>query len=184
MAYINIETNEYPLTENEIRLANPNISYPAIFAADGYVWVFSKPQPVIDPITQYVAELPPVEINGHYEQAWEVLSFSAEIIAENQAAEALRIAQRIESNKAALWQAAHDYEYASINGVAIGMLTLGVIQGLPKSLAVKAWTQALWNLYYERKALIVVVLDADLLDFSIVGNMPYSIPELMAELGV
>lgn len=89
----------------------------------------------------------------------------------------------IASNIDTLWQAAHNYEYSFINGMAIGLLTLGVLQQLPKSLAIKDWSKAIWALYYERKAQVTSELAPSLNDFSIVGAMPHTVPELMVELG-
>lgn len=82
----------------------------------------------------------------------------------------------------ALWQAAHEYEYLRISGSAIGMLVLGVLQGKPKCVAVQSWIQSIWNLYYQRKVL-VTVMDEPNLDFSSCGEIPYTVPELMEELG-
>lgn len=81
-----------------------------------------------------------------------------------------------------LWNAAHDYEYAQINGMAIGMLVLGVLQKKPKSIAVQAWIQWIWNLYYIRKPFISHEDPSEYLDFSCCGKIPFTIPELMAEL--
>lgn len=94
------------------------------------------------------------------------------------------IAQAKADNIAALWEAAHQWEYADINGGGIGMLTLGVIQGKPKALAAQAWIQSIWALYYQRKPLVTHVVDPSLLDFSSVGRCPHTIPELLAELGM
>ena len=85
---------------------------------------------------------------------------------------AAKEAARVES----LWQAAHDYEYAQINGSAVGMLTAGVLQGLPKCVAVKGWLLSIWKIYYERKA-----SGSYNIDYSSCGNMPYTIPELIDE---
>ena len=79
----------------------------------------------------------------------------------------------------ALWQAAYNYEFAQISGVAIAVLVIGVLQGLPKSLAIKGWSQSIWTLYYARKA-----TDSTDTDYSSVGACPYSIPELLVEVGV
>ena len=81
-----------------------------------------------------------------------------------------------------LWSSAHDHEYKCINGSAIGMLSLGVLLRKPKSLAVSAWIQSIWNLYYSRKPLVTVVEDLSLYDFSQCGPMPYSVPEIMQEV--
>jgi len=79
----------------------------------------------------------------------------------------------------AIWQGAHDYEYAQISGSAIGMLAIGILQQLPKALAVQGWIQTIWTEYYTRKA--TGSFDAD---YSLIGPIPHSVPELMAELGV
>ena len=78
-----------------------------------------------------------------------------------------------------LWQAAHDYEFASVNGSGVGLVTMGVLQGLPKALSVQLWVKSIWEEYYLRKA-----NGSQDLDFSVVGNCPHSIPELMSELGI
>ena len=83
--------------------------------------------------------------------------------------------QRIEG----LWQAAHDYEFGSVNGSGVGLVTMGVLQGLPKALAVQLWVKSIWEEYYLRKA-----NGSQDLDFSVVGNCPHTIPELMSELGI
>ena len=90
-----------------------------------------------------------------------------------------------ESNYQALWQAAHDYEFAQISGSALSLLTIGVMQGKPKSLAIKSWIQDIWNLYYTRKATITnTQIPNVMLDFSSCGEIPYTVPELMLEVSV
>jgi hypothetical protein len=84
-------------------------------------------------------------------------------------------AQRI----ASLWQAAHDYEFAQVSGSAIGLLAMGVMQGKPKCIAVQDWIKTIWTEYYTRKA--GASTDTD---YSFAGPVPYSVPELMAELGL
>jgi hypothetical protein len=80
---------------------------------------------------------------------------------------------------ASLWQAAHDLEYNAISGSAIGLITMGVMTGKPKCLAVQGWIKDLWTEYYTRKA----TASSDC-DFTVIGPCPHSVPELMAELGV
>lgn len=80
---------------------------------------------------------------------------------------------------ASLWQAAHDYEYAEISGSAVGLLAIGVLQGKPKCTAVQNWIKSIWEEYYTRK----VGTGSDT-DYSGCGKCPYTVPELMAELGV
>ena len=82
-----------------------------------------------------------------------------------------------------LWAAADAYTSSYISGVAIGLLTIGVMQSKPKALAVSAWSSAVWDDYYARKAL-VTASSVETLDFSSHGPMPHSVPELRAELGV
>ena len=84
-------------------------------------------------------------------------------------------AQRV----ASLWQAAHDYEVAEISGSAVGLLAMGVMQGRPKCTTVQNWIKGIWAEYYTRKAGISTDTD-----YSICGACPYTVPELMAELGV
>ena len=78
-----------------------------------------------------------------------------------------------------IWQGAHDYEFAQISGSAIGLLALGVLQQKPKCCAVQAWIKSIWTEYYTRKA--TGSFDAD---YSFIGPIPYSVPELMEELGI
>lgn len=92
-------------------------------------------------------------------------------------------AQRLAANQEALWQAAHAYEQSYISGVGLSILALGVLQGKSKALQVSAWSQALWTEYYARKATVTADSPASG-DFSTVGPMPYSVPELAAESGV
>ena len=90
-------------------------------------------------------------------------------------------------NEMQLWKAATIYEQTYISGSALGTLTIGVLQGKPKSLEIKAWISNLWmNHYYPRKTMITgdAPIAADQLDFTLVGPMPYSVPELMEEVSV
>lgn len=81
---------------------------------------------------------------------------------------------------ARLWQAAHDLEYAAISGSAIGLITMGVLGGKPKCLAVQGWIKDIWTEYYARKA--GTSTDCDFA--TVAGLCPHSVPELMVELGV
>jgi hypothetical protein len=99
-------------------------------------------------------------------------------------AEIMAACPRILDKKYAdLWEAAHNYEFQQISGSAIGLLTLGVLRSLPKCTVVQAWIKSVWVLYYERKELISFTSEPDL-DFTVAGTIPYTIPELMAEVGV
>lgn len=181
MPYLELATNRYPVSESQIKSENPQVSFPRPFVApEGYALVFPAPAPAHDPITQYVHEIAPVlTVLGHYEQAYAVLALDDATIAVNQAKEVERIA-KIEADRiASLWQSAHDYEYAQVSGSAIGLLAMGVMQGKPKCIAVQNWIKGIWTEYYIRKA-----GTSTNYDFSAMGACPYSVPELMAELGL
>lgn len=77
----------------------------------------------------------------------------------------------------ALWQAAYAHEYAAISGSAIGLITIGVIQAMPKCLVVKNWINSIWAEYYVRKANGSVDYN-----FDVIGQCPHSVPELLAEV--
>lgn len=83
----------------------------------------------------------------------------------------------------ALWQAADKYVTKYISGVAVGILTVGVIQKLPKATTVSDWSSSIWAEYYRRKALITYTSDDDH-DFTSFGPIPYTVPELQAEAGL
>lgn len=72
--YIQKITKQYPVTEADIRAANPNTSFPVPFVApDPYALVFPAPQPAYDPISQVVREIAPELAKGNYEQRYEVV---------------------------------------------------------------------------------------------------------------
>lgn len=104
-------------------------------------------------------------------------------IPESELDECIEYAKQI--NVGLLWQSAHNYENKYISGSAIGMLTIGVLQNFPKSVAVKNWINSIWALYYQRKATMnhYPISESDL-DFSSCGPCPYSVPELIAEVNV
>lgn len=74
--YINTQTQEYPITERQIRELHPNVSFPKPFKPPtDYAWVFPTPKPSFDSVIQSAQEITPVLTElGHYEQAWEVVS--------------------------------------------------------------------------------------------------------------
>lgn len=99
MNYINTQTNQYPVSEQEIRNLNPNTSFSAPFSApDGYSLVFSSPQPSFNSTTEAVRELQPLlTAKGHYEQQWEVYNLPTEQVNANLASARI---QKWESIKA------------------------------------------------------------------------------------
>lgn len=185
MSYINKITGEYPVTEAAIRLANPNTSFAIPFVApDEYVVVFPAPAPDHDPIKEMVREVAPVLTEkGHYEQQWEVVALEPEQVEANQLAAAEAEARQVHDKIEALWEAADKYASGYISGVAVGILTIGVMQEKPKALAISAWSSSIWAEYYARKALVTVD-SVDDHDFSSFGPIPYTVPELQAEIGL
>lgn len=87
MTYINTQTNQYPISEQEIRNQYPNTSFANPFVAPSeYAVVFQAPAPAYDTLTQSVREIQPVLVNDKYQQAWEVYDLTPEQVASNQAA--------------------------------------------------------------------------------------------------
>lgn len=123
--------------------------------------------------TQYPGNFPKGEIPG--------LTFVADPEPTPQTPEQLAALQA--AKVGALWRAADAYTSRYISGVAVGLLTIGVMQGRPKALAITAWSSSVWDAYYTRKALVTAA-SVDDLDFASLGPMPYSVPELRAELGM
>jgi hypothetical protein len=82
-----------------------------------------------------------------------------------------------------LWRAADAYTSSYISGLAVGLLTAGMFQQLPKAMAVVAWSSAIWDEYYRRKSLITEN-STENLDFSEFGSIPHTVPELRDELGL
>lgn len=88
-------------------------------------------------------------------------------------------------NQGLLWNAATNYEQRYISGSALALLSIGVLKGLPKCQDVQFWINNLWmNHYYPRKAEITgnAIISSEKLDFSLVGPMPHSVPELVEEI--
>lgn len=86
--FLNLKTNQYPVTEQQIRLENPNVSFGIPFRpTEDYAVVFPAPVPAYDVIAQVVTEGTPVLTSkGHYEQQWIISDLPEEQIQANQAA--------------------------------------------------------------------------------------------------
>lgn len=92
MAYINTATNQYPLSERQIREALPQVSFTAPFTAPApYIIVFPSPAPGFDSDNEYIEEGFPVDIDGQFYQTWEVKSKWS---SQEEADAAFQIAQR------------------------------------------------------------------------------------------
>lgn len=74
MAYINTVTNQYPVSERDIRQIYPNTSFTSPFTPpEEYQWVFSVPMPTFDSYTKICKEIQPqISIKGNYEQVYEL----------------------------------------------------------------------------------------------------------------
>lgn len=83
--YLNIETNQYPISEIQIRALYPETSFPVPFQPPSeYKWVFDTPLPEYDFITQELHEVEPILTNkGHYERQWVVGDLSQDRIDAN-----------------------------------------------------------------------------------------------------
>lgn len=89
MIYINVQTQEYPLSLYQIKSTNLNASIPDDFIGnDIYRRVFPSALPDYDRLTHKLIEVLPALIDGEYRQQWEIVPLS-EVDAQ-QAAEAKR----------------------------------------------------------------------------------------------
>ena len=79
MQYINLLTNEYPLTEADIRAANKTTSFPIPFAAtNDYAEVRQTVRPPESPLEYRVVEGAPIQVDGVWTQVWETVSLTEE----------------------------------------------------------------------------------------------------------
>jgi len=99
-------------------------------------------------------------------------------LTEQQAIRDKEFSQKVEQ----LWTAATRYETEYISGSAVGILTALVLSNNTKALAVQEWILSIWNEYYVRKAALQndPFMEIDL-DFSYIGPIPHTVPELIAE---
>ena len=186
--WINPVTQQTYALHSDIRSAFPQVSLPSdvtddLIAELGIAPLTATAQPTYDPITQRCYRDGCEKIGDVWQYKWTIEVLDTATIATNQAAKITADAALVADKVDALWRAADTYTSGYISGVAIGLLTIGVLQSLPKALAVSAWSSAVWDDYYARKALVTASSVANL-DFSSHGPMPYSVPELRAELGM
>ena len=86
MAYINTTTNEYPISEQDIRNLFFNTSFPTVFSPpEDYAYVFPTPIPDYNPITQYyIGKSPILTSKGIWAEQWEIVDYPQEQIIINQ----------------------------------------------------------------------------------------------------
>lgn len=119
MRYINTVTMEFPLSEQQIRAAFPQVSFPSEFTPpDGYAVFHQTNAPAYDPVTQGYREIAPAQINGEWTQQWEVYDLPPEQAASNQAQAHQALMDRIAAETQARLDA-----FASTRGYD-GMLSL------------------------------------------------------------
>lgn len=186
--WINEETLKTYKFAHEIRADFPEVSLPPALTDEMLASIGVQPVeqtvPAYNPITHAAHEIAPaMSIEGHYEQQWEIVELPPEQIAINQEKKQKDEAEAVQSKIESLWAAADNYTSSFISGVAVGILTIGVLQQKPKALAVSSWSSAIWGEYYTRKSLITLT-SQDNHDFSSFGLMPYSVPELQEEVGL
>lgn len=176
---------KYPYSIGQLRKDNPQTSFPKNptdeLLASWNVFPVVSTAAQYDPVTQ-VATQEGCTFNtdlGRWETAWVVRDKTAEELQADKDKDAARLDSKLD----ALWSAADAYQSSYISSVAVGLLTIGVMQQLPKALAVMAWSSSIWDAYYTRKA--TVTLDSvDDHDFTVCGPMPHTVPELRTELGL
>lgn len=71
-----IKAGRYPITEQQIRTENPNVSFPADMQPVHVEFMGYEPvapvTPTYDPSTDTAVELAPVKVAGAYKQVWQV----------------------------------------------------------------------------------------------------------------
>lgn len=147
---------------------------------EGYAEIRTWAQPAFDQYTQKVVEIAPALVDDIWTEQWQIVELTGEELAEAQAKKVADDAAAEQIRVSSLWQAATNYEQSFIANMAIGLLTMGVMQGKPKATEIAAWSNALWNGpngYYARKA-----NGSTNYDYSDIGPMPYSVPELSKEV--
>lgn len=86
MAYINTQTMQYPVSEQDIRYQYPNTSFATPFVApEEYAPVLNSPVPSYDSMTQGYREISPAKDSlGNWMQVFEVYDLDPEQIAYNE----------------------------------------------------------------------------------------------------
>jgi len=80
-AYINTETLQYPLTENDIKVLFPNTSFSVPFSPpEGFALVFHTPHPACNDDIEYCIEGAPENTGNHWEKRWTVIPRTLEDI--------------------------------------------------------------------------------------------------------
>ena len=97
--YYDLETDDYPLSEHDIRALWPDASFPSPFVPPGR-WVVpaQTAQPAYDAETHNIAEMPPVRSGDTVTQAWQVIPMTAEQLADRQSATVAQYEQALDDH--------------------------------------------------------------------------------------
>jgi len=112
MNYINLSSNSYPHSKKEVKAAFPNTSFPKSFPCPtGYAEVLDIPAPAYDKHTQkYIEVAPLINNDGVYEQAYKVLDFVEEELAD----EKLSVAASVRAERDVLIAATDFYALSDV----------------------------------------------------------------------
>ncbi len=80
--FIRLSDNAYPISEQQIRAANPSTTFPVPFKpTSAYAPVLKSPLPEYNPQTQWVREAQPVLLGQNWIQQWQVVNYTPEELA-------------------------------------------------------------------------------------------------------
>ncbi len=97
--YINTQTNEYPLTEAQVKAAFPNVSFSVPFEPPTpYAVVSPTAVPDYNAMTHKAVESTVAFIDGAYVQVWEIVALGAEELEPLLSARRLAVMKQIDSD--------------------------------------------------------------------------------------
>ena len=114
--YINTTTNEYPVSEQDIKAAFPNVSFATPFAPpEEYQYVFPAPVPNYNGNTHRAVQgEPELTVLGKWQQVWEISPLEEELVAA--ALASAKITKNAQINK---WRAEANQTYFTHGGKQI-----------------------------------------------------------------
>ncbi|WP_027714897.1 hypothetical protein [Desulfuromonas sp. TF] len=177
--YIITENNlplppEKPLPKSYRHQAYPSLAQFAALKAEEGIEIAEYLPPVYDSQTHALGVYVP---QG---EAWtrEVVPRPAEEIA-------AELKQQRARNILAISEAARDYLFAQLDSDGLLLVDRLVKAGSAKALACEAWWRQIRTEQYRRMAVVEAGVEdfaAEMLDFSVYGDKPFMVPELLAEL--
>jgi hypothetical protein len=182
MNYFRMRSTGKIVTEEEYRTNHDKV-FPQVFVPEDADPILESPTPTITEHQRCFKNGVKQDALLNWVWDWDTENFSSQEIAEYEAKKTAET-QAVKDRKIdALWNAANAYVTGYISGVAIGILTIGLIQQKPKAQAVSQWSQNIWTEYYKRKAAITAS-SAPEHDFTSFGPIPFTVPQLQAEVGL